>query len=827
MGEDALRTRIKGKVAELLGMPMLDKDFEMHKCRLASPLDWYLRQDSVWRDDPSRCSNPSKYDLGPVRSELCQLLRRVLGHIAANPSKPGNVEALRRTYVIPQKAPMRTWEYYKVARCDCLNESEVTIRDFVIKLARIAQIHRELHVATFHGVSQPRDLSTEDIDLGGRSKWVLLGDKGMGKTIFLNFMLGVFTPQLHSSKVIWIRVDYTKTTTPELNLEDLIRWQFCEVLFKYYDSESMEIDRETKGVDSPAFEHWKDKTIHNMVFDLGPSNNKLFQCAQHIDRSLKREEFEETLRRERAEIKSRKEPCRVTSWLFEGIRDYLMVDRKVGFIVIIDGLDQLGLSVEQEELFKNKIAQINALVRPESAEHWAYLVTMRHESYWTYFVDYEFRRIFQPAVLEMAPSIDIWNRKIRYLQDRQVFYSGDYENIFKMDANIYRDSIEELANIFLKFVTYSLRLTLADDEVTKGVTDLNDIPVEEGFQILEKIFHTNRRLMFESLVRIADFFINRLPGSFDRMLDHLMAEEAAYVMKKGTSYIFDESTFRDIRRWSYLVIEALMLGQLGLEFRGRQRDYQPVFVSGSEPTFKRISGGGGEYLLNVFEYPYTKSDEQYLSILCATRAIQYAHLIGSVIKVPELIRFLQTYFNYPINIIQTLIDELTYGGIFRVESPGIGTLSSEIELTRRGEFVLNRLLNALEYISMAVQAAPLPVELVMKGTFQIRPYTSYEFVIDNKVVSSINLVRLLSDVEMREQSYFDQQLKRPKGDTRQNYRSFKGYDLMITDRMRRYVQRSIFRIIDRAFDTKQRVLIRQFENRFFEDLERYFGTQAC
>jgi hypothetical protein len=139
--------------------------------------------------------------------------------------------------------------------------------------------------------------------------------------------------------------------------------------------------------------------------------------------------------------------------------------------------------------------------------------------------------------------------------------------------------------------------------------------------------------------------------------------------------------------------------------------------------------------------------------------------------------------------------------------------------------VLDRLYGALEYISLALQVAPVPDNLLNQGLFQVSPYTSMGFVIDNKIVSSINFVRLIADIEQREQSNFNvnqRQLKR-RGHQAYDFNNYHGHTFEITGMLREQLKRSVGNLIDNAYNERLTGSIRQLQDRFLYNARMHFG----
>ncbi len=139
----------------------------------------------------------------------------------------------------------------------------------------------------------------------------------------------------------------------------------------------------------------------------------------------------------------------------------------------------------------------------------------------------------------------------------------------------------------------------------------------------------------------------------------------------------------------------------------------------------------------------------------------------------EAMTFLKKYFGYDESLLTPTFEELLDGGILSHVAVAEYTVPNTIELTARGKYTLNRLIRSIEYLNLALQAAPVPAYLVEKKLFPIREYESPEFVIFNKIISTINFIRYLKQVEEQEERVFNQELgeSSPKSFSYLHYKS--------------------------------------------------------
>jgi hypothetical protein len=106
----------------------------------------------------------------------------------------------------------------------------------------------------------------------------------------------------------------------------------------------------------------------------------------------------------------------------------------------------------------------------------------------------------------------------------------------------------------------------------------------------------------------------------------------------------------------------------------------------------------------------------------------------------------------------------------------------------------------------------------------VRPYTSRAFVVDNKIVSTINFLRLLSDLEDIEEEHFNKYIAEHPETERSQY-SFRDYadkGFRITDTIKASIQAAIIKIVDQAFRIKDKHQIAQLKEHFLFHSDTYF-----
>lgn len=542
-----------------LRTPLVPQDEITIAHRFLTPANWYSRQPTAWRNEQSRLPLQYSVHWDSNRIQLANLIRRGFGHVAANPSDRGNVIAHERTYTLARGLCDEASQLGMGV--DVVNLDAKSVGDFIQQLSLAAKesgdLYRERH---FPSRSDRHDYSTAELHQSPRSKWVLLGERGVGKTAFLNYLLATKTPYLHEKRVIWVRLDLTKVYDERLSLEQCFHWQALQILYRYYDQTTRNSAIHNFGAADSSVFHWVEKQNHDMIFDLSGDNAALYRYAKNLmgEGKLEANEFRARLNNARVMF-LRNEAASVIeeNWIFPSILDYLVLEKNVSFLFILDGLDQLGLSNGDKKRFDHWMRAVEATVLQEGSLPGAYLVTMRYQSWNHHLTEEHFRRSFKPVTVAPVPSKDIWYRKLEYLKDHGAFSLWNLPK--RLSHEKYAQLIDDFCTAYMEFVSYSLSVGIDGNEARRDIS--------AGFQTLDEIFGSNRRKVFEALSNTVDFFIRILPDTFDKVLDRMIAESAKREVDDKVDVNLAKGNLPDALRYQYLFIEGLMLENPSRSFR--------------------------------------------------------------------------------------------------------------------------------------------------------------------------------------------------------------------------------------------------------------------
>lgn len=716
--------------------------------RFHRPKDLYAKMPADWRKAESRRPQPKQ--LSTPRKDFVGILRRALGHIAANPSVPANVTAMGLSYKFPEEIDVSSFSHFGIGDdITVVNKSESDARRFFVETLgdaaeRAAQDFR-LRLEGHEGA----DTSTDAIFR--QDKFLLIGERGIGKTFFLNYMISQFSSELHQKRIILVRLDLTKDTDEDLTIDDWLHWKICKILFTYYDAGSFNRDA-THDVEDPKFAHFIEKESLNLLFNLDSRADILFEIARGYDTELTRVEFSMAFREVASKLRSvvDTKPSKIQyNWFFPMIWDYVVSINRCSFIVIFDGLDQLGLTDHDRDRYELLVEAVNSYLGSEKSLYTASLVTMRPKSWVDRIGDDNFRNNFKHVVVAAPENKAILAKKKDYYTE-SAFFAHRHEVVGTLGEH-FSPSIDGFTRAFVEFVTMSLTKSVSPSMPEVSGSQRS---VDVGHGILTQIFGENKRKTFQALSDLAEFFAAVLSDDFEMMLsDTVNVSDFFENYKPGSGISVDlKSPYSDIMRYNYLVIEALMLESPRENFRQEKYGYL-ISEDGQISSAAKSDQSINHYLHNIFHFVCNPTREERNHVLLGIRILQIASLNSSVDR-SYLINCLSKLFEYDPKIVEQKFLEMRDDGLLehKLDSPHVFVESYSI--TFAGRYILERLMHSIEYICMCVQTVPLPFDLVSSGYFPVRPHSSAEFVVYNKVAASLNFLRYLRQVELEEERIY-------------------------------------------------------------------------
>jgi len=812
-------------ISQILAKKVPISGDDLRENRFHRPKDIYAKMPAEWRQAESRKPQPKK--LSRPRSDFVEILRRALGHIAANPSVPANVTAMGLSYKFPDEVDVSDFSHFGIGDdITVVNKSEDDARRFFVETLGDAARQAARDFRRRLGGHESADTSTDAIFR--QDKFLLIGERGIGKTFYLNYLISQFSSELHQKRIILVRLDLTKDTDEDLSIDDWLHWKICKILFTYYDAGSFDRDA-MNDVDDPKFAHFVEKERLELLFNLDSRADILFEIARGYDTELTRVEFSKAFREVASKLRSvvDTKPRQIPhNWFFPMIWDYIVSMNECSFIVIFDGLDQLGLTDHDRDRYEALVDAVNSYLGSEKSLYTASLVTMRPKSWVDRIGDDNFRHNFQHVVVAAPENKAILAKKKDYYTE-PAFFDHRHEVVGTLGEH-YSPSIDRFTRAFVEFVTMSLTKSVSPSmpEVS-GASRSIDV----GHGILTQIFGENKRKTFQALADLAEFFAAILSDDFERMLsDTVNVSDFFENYQPGSGINVDlRGPYSDIMRYNYLVIEALMLESPRENFRQEKYGYL-ISEDGQISSAAKSDQSINHYLHNIFHFVCNPTKKERNHVFLGVRILQVA-LLNSSVDRSDLIEFLSDMFEYDPKIVEQKFLEMRDDGLLehKLDSPHVFVDSYSI--TFAGRYILERLMHSIEYVCMGVQTVPLPYDLVSSGYFSVRPHSSAEFVVYNKVAATLNFVRYLRQVELEEERIYSKNQKANLDATVVIPEAELSQVFGISSKISASVSRAVSRIIQHAHDSELSSQISQLDTLLPNDacdqsLSDYFGKSA-
>ncbi|MEW6194237.1 MAG: hypothetical protein AB1521_03655 [Bacteroidota bacterium] len=308
-----------------------------------------------------------------------------LGHLSANPSDKDRADILNQAYVYLSEVDKKdnTLKIYP-------NYSEDTSKQFVDDLISIS---REEFNQYMHKSKGPRAIT------------ILSGERGLGKTVFINHLFTKYNRYLNSKKVIWIRLDLSiNYGSVRPNLIHLFLSKLVKVILMYY-------------LDMPEFK--------NLISDI----KQYFNSERYADTEvrLKFHENIQTLYNTFYEKKGSKKLTEdmVYKDIAEQFRNYA-IKAGYSFIFILDNFDKLDITPNHSKKFLHYYNQLDIITDPDERPGAAIVIVTRNDT-----------RIFLEQ--NASPSVNKRNNLIKEIKNIP------FEKIIKKRLEYLKKNISKIA----------------------------------------------------------------------------------------------------------------------------------------------------------------------------------------------------------------------------------------------------------------------------------------------------------------------------------------------------------------------------------------------
>lgn len=270
-----------------------------------------------------------------------------LAHIIVNPSsRKSDASALIETYVHATDVD------------GAANNSLESVGEFLSELCQISKRNKRGFLAESE--------FDREYHSNKNSVQLLVGNRGIGKTFFLNHVLAKYSEFLDREKIIWVRINLVDTFGEN---DDLIHWMYAQatkIVLRYYCKESK----------------YFDSSSPKEAFDvIGIVNSYLESLDDPYRRKCEKDAFQELL-----DIFVRNltdEPIRIgmcPKGLVRKIWETTVRGGGYSFIVAFDGLDRLESSYASHKKFTSLVSSMRALQNQAEVVPASFVVTCRKKT---------------------------------------------------------------------------------------------------------------------------------------------------------------------------------------------------------------------------------------------------------------------------------------------------------------------------------------------------------------------------------------------------------------------------------------------------------------
>lgn len=417
-------------------------------------------------------------------ANLIDLVMTRLGHIPVNPSKSDVTRLINNAYVFPDSDREDIGD-------DIVNQSPESVKAFAYEIIDAAKRERARSLTSNEQVVTAEGIYSQS------NHFSLTGDRGVGKSFFLNHLLSTHNDLFDDEGVVYIRINLVQNKSFD---NDLVGWylaQITKVLLRYYDKRS---ERSTK----------QQKYRHGF-YDYLLS----YIEAHHSWSDARKSEKVTKLEAMAAAFMGKDDDRQITpSWcpsdLCQQLAKYARVECGLSFVVVFDGFDRL----DRDRFHTDRYNQIQAGVTQltsDSLSHGAAFVVVS-------------RRLFT----KIRSQPDPFHSRIK--QHFRVA-SPNFEEIFNRRLAVLQD---ELKNGRIP--------RHSSDEQLNALSILNDFENEKLFEneINQQLIHSmenNNRAKVQIIQLLFQEFCSRESRGGYRIIEHMIKAGMSY---PPILYIYEE-----------------------------------------------------------------------------------------------------------------------------------------------------------------------------------------------------------------------------------------------------------------------------------------------
>lgn len=613
-----------------------------------------------------------------ITDEVDSYISSRLAHIVVNPTKRRDeTDVLIKTYVYSDNI-------------NAINHSEETVRKFVSELCDISIKNRSA-------------IKDKNNKYGGTqyisSSKIIVGERGCGKTFFLNHILSKYSEYLDERKVIWVRINTVDTfLTSKANY--LLHWMYAQatkLVMRYY------------SIDAPL----RNSSDKKMPIDITAYLNN------YIDRVNNKELRVQLAMQLQGMLDVFRNPL-CDDPLSEEIVPLILarevwncaIENGYSFIVVFDGFDRLELTDHAGRKHMQLLDNLMSIISPNNQYPACFVAACRKSTLDIISQEDQqntfFRKQTEPLFIGNVDFKDVFNKRIDYL-----------DMIISDDKTIGDVSDEKKKNL-------------------KGFRDLINEEID-GYDMFDKNI---RASMQAAQLRYKEYIAYELHKKQYRWIESFMKMGLKYP-PRPYSYRYTEDKVMPYS--PYLTQEKIIDNRLLVSlylFPYFGYEDNPIII----PEIKNI-------LLGL----------RVLQLMGAAEDMRKNDIIRDYITVGMICEILLVCFGYPGKIVRALLREYVEFEMVEplkhhVTKSALPQDSESLVLTKKSKYILSECLCDVAYLSMCAMRLPINKEyltfengnpLFFAETFaysreENNITANLSSWVAAKIINSINLYNILS-----------------------------------------------------------------------------------
>lgn len=631
-------------------------------------------------------------------SPLYNYLRSCLSHHTAGKDEKYKFDVL---YTFPSEKVINentlTQDFNSLDKDIFLNLSEPRVKNNIIPL--------------LNKLAKEARTNTNRFDTLNNARFFLIGDPGVGKTIFLNYLVSSYHLDFDDNDTVYIRVDFTKSFNDKLEFIDALYLQGAKILKKYYYDEFK--------LSSEDFKHFI--RLKFMQTKLKNGKASIDITSDKIDTYLK--EFDELLYESSNPINES-----LGRYLF----DYVVEVMKHNFIFIFDGFDSLSISHLKIQKYRDKCQQMIDHVFNEHIVPGVYIISMRKISYGYLLSEFNYNKLRNCRTFRILPASlsAILKNRVKLANSQK-----NHTDKIKQECPWIKEE-EHFKNVIDSILRYiSLSLNSIESYFHGG-----EIEVEKVYDLLEnKLFNKNYRKLMEALISILAHVYSDYENDGKEKFDLDISSAAT-----------QEEISTQLRRKAYTVMLELLLGRA--QYFKLPLSYDLIEERRVEKIDFGMHEGKGGYLPNIYNFidVQGKYTQEY-RLLLKTRILQM--LKHQQTQKSSVINQIVDIFKYKRLFVEYEIEEMLFTNVLTAVYSETGHGSNyDLKITDLGDFLLNDFMFNFTYLEQIINNTPLPRSLLgrLKFDSQFGPSIKTHERVINYIENVLHFIALINHIEQLE-----------------------------------------------------------------------------